>query len=73
MKTISVLLLFLMSGCGIERDLYTLSEMAYFEGQKDALQGKIKIKKTADSCWVWTSSPWPNGQHPIYNPSSKCY
>jgi len=59
---------FLLTGCV---DDYTVSKMeqAYFEGQKDALNGQIKIKQTIDSCWVWIDSPWNNGREPHYKPS----
>ena len=32
-------------------------ERAYFEGQKDAIEGVIRIKATSDG-YVWTMSPW---------------
>lgn len=44
-------------------------EYAYFEGQRDYSNGNIRIAFTEDSCWVWTKSPWDNGDMPIYNPS----
>lgn len=47
-------------------------EKAYFEGQKDALSGDIRIKQTKDSCWVWVKSCWNNGKQPIFNPSIIC-
>ena len=33
-------------------------EQAYFEGQKDALEGDIRIKLVSDSTYVWIKSPW---------------
>jgi hypothetical protein len=33
------------------------SEYAYFEGQKDVLEGDIRIAKK-DSAWVWVKPPW---------------
>lgn len=32
-------------------------ERAYFEGQKDAIEGVIRIEATSDG-YVWTKSPW---------------
>lgn len=49
-----------------------LLENCYFEGQKDALNGNIRIKQTKDGCWVWTKSCWDNGTKPIFNPSNVC-
>lgn len=43
-------------------------EYSYFEGQRDALEGDIRIKLNHDSCWIWTKSPWDSGKPPIYNP-----
>jgi hypothetical protein len=47
-------------------------EYAYFEGQRDALENDIRIKRYSDSCWIWIKSPWDNGKQPIYNPSIGC-
>lgn len=47
-------------------------EQAYFEGQKDALNGDIRIKKNIDSCWIWTKSPWDVGTAPTFDPSFEC-
>jgi hypothetical protein len=44
------------------------AEECYFEGQKDALEGDIRIKQVNDSCWVWTKSPWDEGRKAIFNP-----
>lgn len=44
-------------------------EKAYFEGQKDAINGDIRIKFNSDSCYIWTKSPWDNGTMPTYNPT----
>lgn len=48
--------------------IYELTEAAYFEGQKDAIEGDIRIKNTAEG-WIWTKSPWDDGHNPVYNPS----
>lgn len=44
-------------------------ERAYFEGQKAALNGNIRIKMTADGIYVWTKSCWKDGTQPTYNPT----
>lgn len=45
-------------------------EKAYFEGQKDALNGDIRIRLNSDSIYVWTKSCWDeSGKIPIYNPT----
>jgi len=32
--------------------------MAYFEGQKDALEGEVRIAKNSSNQWEWVKSPW---------------
>lgn len=54
----------------LEKDLYIIAEESYFEGQKDALENDIRIKKQ-DSTWIWIKSPWDSGRIPIFNPSLK--
>jgi len=50
-------------------DLLNLSlEEAYFEGQKDVIEGDIRIKKDNSGDWIWTKSPWDNGRKPIFVP-----
>jgi hypothetical protein len=54
-------------------DNYTKGmEKAYFEGQKDAISGDLRIKKTVDGCWIWTRSCWNDGKIPQFNPSIVC-
>ena len=55
-----------------EDDATKACEEAYFEGQKDALTGDVRIKKNIDSCWVWTKSCWDSGKQPLFNPSVVC-
>jgi len=43
-------------------------ESAYFEGQRDAINGDVRIKLNEDSVYVWTKSPWNDGTLPIYFP-----
>ena len=57
-----------------QEELESLAEQAYFEGQKDALNGDVRIQKVKldnkqDSCFIWVKSPWNNGQNPKFNPS----
>jgi len=47
-------------------------EYAYFEGQKDAMENVIRIKKNDRGCWGWSESPWDSGKKPIYNPEKDC-
>jgi len=69
-KILFVLFIFLLS-CSKEKDndlyLYQL-ERAYFEGQKDVLNGDIRIKLDNDSNYIWDKSPWDNNDLPIYDP-----
>jgi hypothetical protein len=46
-----------------------LIEYAYFEGQKDALSGDIRIKK--EECsedYIWSRSPWDDKDEIIFDP-----
>jgi hypothetical protein len=43
-------------------------EKAYFEGQKDYLQGDIRIKVDSVGHFYWTKSPWDDGKDPVYVP-----
>lgn len=53
----------------IEHSLYSTIEYAYFEGQKDALNGDWRIEKI-DTCYFWTKSCWDNNKPVTYNPPS---
>lgn len=44
-------------------------EYAYFEGQKDAIEGDIRIKYNKDSIYIWIKSPWDNRKSPIFIPT----
>ena len=77
MKNVKIILiLFFLSSCDLgvikEDHYYEALEYSYFEGQKDALNGDIKIKKNNDSCWIWMETPWESGRPPIFNPSYNC-
>ena len=50
--------------------LYALSERAYFDGQREALQGDVRIAWSAGSqTWSWTKSPWDEGMKPTFDPA----
>ena len=40
-------------------------EYAYCEGQKNALEGDIRIAITSNG-WHWTKSPWDGGKRPAF-------
>ncbi|MEK6829091.1 MAG: hypothetical protein AABY15_03110 [Nanoarchaeota archaeon] len=66
--TIVLTIIMSLSSCGND-DAQRILEEAYFEGQKDAINGDVRIKKNHDGCWKWTKSPWDNGMSPVFNPS----
>lgn len=49
----------------IESIIREKMEYAYFEGQKDALNGRIRVEKISDTSWIWIESPWDSGKPPI--------
>lgn len=57
----------------IETSIQTSIEQAYFLGQKDAINGKVKIKWVpSDSTYIWTSNPYKNSiRKPIYIPTKE--
>ena len=59
-------------GVAKESDVTKALEQAYFEGQRDALENDVRIKRNQDSCLIWTKSPWDSGKQPIFNPSFDC-
>jgi hypothetical protein len=79
-KLLLILLTTLLFSCDKENNYIMITEkefnkgceIAYFEGQRDALENDIRIKRNQDSCWIWCKSPWDNGKAPIYNPSFNC-
>jgi hypothetical protein len=69
--------LLLVIGCGnknpnviiqLQTNIQSKMEYAYYEGQKDAIEGKIRIKKISDSQYVWIKSPWDGGKEPVFHP-----
>lgn len=55
----------------LNNNIKYLVEQSYFEGQRDALSGDIRIKKISDSCWSWTESCWDDGTPTTFNPTNK--
>jgi hypothetical protein len=46
---------------GTDASTKTRMEEAYYNGQKDYAEGKIKIQDPKyNHCYVWTESPWEN-------------
>lgn len=45
--------------------IYMYTEKGYFEGQKDAIEGDIRIRKNGN-IYEWTKSPWDDGSKPMY-------
>lgn len=41
-------------------------EYAYFEGQKDAISGDVRVIVGHDSVYYWKKSPWKDGSQPFY-------
>lgn len=75
-----IFVLLLVSGCSssdIQREVMKELEKAYFEGQKDAISGDVRIRKDIDGDWTWSKSPWnddEDGKHPpIFNPKFDYY
>lgn len=46
-----------------------LREESYFEGQRDALTGDIRIAKNQNK-WFWVKSPWNHSAQYSYNPET---
>lgn len=78
---IFLVLVFMMScNCGetkegktkreiLESKLTVLTEKAYFEGQRDAINGDVRIEKDYEGVYYWSRSCWDSGKVPIYNPT----
>ena len=64
-----------MSGCSkkpsqaerLAEAVQIIAEISYFEGQRDAINGDIKVIQLNDTCWQWIASPWDSGKEPITN------
>ena len=44
--------------------IHTYMEKAYFEGQKDAIEGDIRIQKVGNH-YKWTKSCWDNSDRVV--------
>lgn len=71
---ICLLFVMLFTSCYVntKKELYNVCEQAYFEGQRDALEGDVRIKRNENGCWIWTKSPWNTGRQPEFDPSFNC-
>jgi hypothetical protein len=38
--------------------LYRANEIGYLNGQMDAVNGDIRVRKDSAGCFVWARSPW---------------
>lgn len=47
---------------------YKSQEYGYFEGQRDALNGDIRIQWTGEN-YIWIKSCWNDGRTPVYDPT----
>jgi len=54
---------------GTEKNITKLVEQAYFEGQRDAINGDVRIKLNSEGVYFWTKSCWNSGITPIFNPT----
>lgn len=74
MKKILLIVLagLMLIGCGIADDIQEGAEAAYFDGQRDAMNGEWKIQRLKNGCYKWIKSPWKDQQAPIYNINFKC-
>ena len=48
-----------------------VTERAYFEGQKDAINGDVRINLNQDSVYVWIKSPWNINRQPTFIPTKE--
>ena len=55
----------------VQRIVTTAIESAYFEGQKDALEGDVRIIKSEFDGYKWIKSPWDDGKTPLFTPQTK--
>ena len=57
----------------VETSVKAIMEESYYEGQRDAINGDIRIIQVKDTLnnslkWVWLKSPWDDGTPPIFKP-----
>lgn len=53
----------------LSNTIISLTEEAYFEGQRDAINGDIRIEKNSDGVYYWKKSCWNDGTEPIFKPT----
>lgn len=66
-----------LSGCNyvvvdkdeVDKKVNEVVERAYFEGQKDAVKGNVRIYMNCDSFYEWKLSPWDDGSPPSFKPT----
>jgi hypothetical protein len=73
--TLSVSSSFLFCWCSLNRfnnhnhdTLTIIQEYAYFEGQREALSGDVRISNDGEK-WHWKKSCWDSGMKPIFDPA----
>lgn len=65
---IVLLLAAICSGCDYAAEMRPY-ERAYFEGQRDAIEGDTRIEKK-DGVWKWKKTCWDDGTPTTFDPSS---
>lgn len=43
-------------------------EFAYYEGQRDAINGDVRIEKNTYGEYHWIKTPWDGGINPLFKP-----
>lgn len=57
-------------GCDRSKEIKTAAqkgmERAYFEGQRDAIEGDVRINRDeTNKCYRWSKSPWDDRTAPL--------
>lgn len=52
----------------LESAMFMIVEKAYFDGQRDYMEGDIRITVDADSNVVWSKPIWNDGRDCLYQP-----
>jgi len=57
----------------IKKEAHVIKEMSYFEGQRDAITGDIRIEEIEKGTgkYKWGKSPWDSGESPVYKIDEK--
>jgi hypothetical protein len=64
----AIVLLLFFCGCVSEAERLRPYERAYFEGQRDAIEGDVRIEKR-DGVWSWKKTCWDTGTPTSFDPS----